>query len=589
MLSILNFNVTMDQDVVMARRRARQLALLLGFDAQDATRIAAALSEIARNSRVYAGGCRVRFSVDQTPDPCLVIRVSDNGPGIANLDDVLDGKHQSPAGGAGGISAARRLVDGFEISSTSAGTVVALRKKLSNGARLPQDRALAAIADQLASDPQNLLEEIRQQNQELLDALEEVRSRKKELEQLNQELNETNRGVVALSGELEERAESLRRANELKSRFLSYASHEFRTPLNAIAGLSRLLLANSARGEEEIKQLHYIRRSAEDLRAIVDDLLDLAKAEAGKLTVHPATFEITNLFASLRGIFRPLQTNEAVELIFEPIALPLLESDEGKVSQILRNFISNGLKFTERGKVRVQARYLAGTDSIEFSVADTGCGIAASGLKQIFEEFNQIESPLTRKHTGTGLGLPLCKKLAELLGGKINVQSKEGRGSTFMVAIPRVHRLAVGEHQAGAKTRPRLLLVDDVEIDRYFVRQLLPDNWEIIESSNGQAALAAVGLHRPDLILLDLNMPGVNGFEVLDTLSRQSDTRNIPVVIVTSRKLDAAEKSTLERKAIRVLSKDELAQADKIDIHLGPPLSVAVQIAESKMEGHPSA
>ena len=180
------------------------------------------------------------------------------------------------------------------------------------------------------------------------------------MQQLNRELEDTNRGVVALYAELDERADHLRRADELKSRFLSNMSHEFRTPLNSILALSRLLLARSD-GEltpEQEKQVHFIRKAAENLTELVNDLLDLAKVEAGKTVVTPVEFAVADLFGALRGMLRPLLVGDAVALVFEDAAGHAAElyTDEGKVSQILRNFISNAIKFTERGEVRVWAR-----------------------------------------------------------------------------------------------------------------------------------------------------------------------------------------------------------------------------------------
>ena len=238
---------------------------------------------------------------------------------------------------------------------------------------------------------------------------------------LNRELEDTNRGVVALYAELDEKADHLRRADELKSRFLSNMTHEFRTPVNSILGLSSLLLDDRQRlgREAPSRRSLYIRKAAEQLSELVNDLLDLAKVEAGKTVVRPAEFSVENLFGALRGMLRPLLLNQSVSLVFEDAtALPPLYTDEGKVSQILRNLISNALKFTERGEVRVTAgRAGCGRVRSRFSVADTGIGIAPQDQARIFEEFTQLEHRLQSQVRGTGLGLPLSRRLAELLGG----------------------------------------------------------------------------------------------------------------------------------------------------------------------------
>jgi signal transduction histidine kinase len=242
------------------------------------------------------------------------------------------------------------------------------------------------------------------------------------LARINRELEDTNRGVVALYAELDEKASHLRRADEMKSRFLSNMSHEFRTPLNSILALSGLLL-DRADGEltsEQDKQVGFIRKGAETLMELVNDLLDLAKIEAGKVEVQPVDFEVAKLFSALRGMLRPLLVTQSVGLAFEdPGEIPCLYNDEGKLSQILRNFISNALKFTEQGVISVAATFNKADQTVTFSVADTGMGITAEDQSKIFEEFVQLDNPAQRKIKGTGLGLPLCRKLATLLNGKI--------------------------------------------------------------------------------------------------------------------------------------------------------------------------
>ena len=198
----------------------------------------------------------------------------------------------------------------------------------------------------------------------MLFQLQELERRRDELLHLNQELQDTNRGVVALYAELDERADHLRRADELKSRFLSNMTHEFRTPLNSILALTRLLLGQTdgRLTAEQQTQVQFIRKSAENLSELVNDLLDLARVAAGKTTLSPVEFTADSLFGALRGMLRPLLVGDAVALVFEECSdLPPLVTDEAKVSQILRNFISNALKFTPRGEVRVWARQTATT------------------------------------------------------------------------------------------------------------------------------------------------------------------------------------------------------------------------------------
>ncbi|HWN85738.1 MAG TPA: ATP-binding protein [Vicinamibacterales bacterium] len=259
-----------------------------------------------------------------------------------------------------------------------------------------------------------------------------------QVEALTTELAETNHGVVALYAELDDNAVRLREASELKSRFLSYMSHEFRTPLGAIRSIARILLdrLDGPLTDEQQRQVAFIQSSATELSDMVDDLLDLAKVEAGRVTISPAWFDMVDLFSALRGMFKPILSSESVSLIFEePTGVPPVYSDDKKLSQILRNFISNALKFTPRGEVRVTAQ-LAGTDRVTFAVTDTGIGIAAEYLGEIFLEFVQVEGPIQKRLRGSGLGLSLSKKLAEVLGGDVGVTSTLGAGSTFWVTIP---------------------------------------------------------------------------------------------------------------------------------------------------------
>ena len=342
-----------------------------------------------------------------------------------------------------GLLGARRLMDTFDITSKPGeGTTVRLGKTLPRHAAHLTPTRLARIMDALAADgPADAMAEIGRQNQQILLQLEELRARQEDLQRVNQELQDTNRGVVALYAELDERADHLRRADELKSKFLSHMSHEFRTPLNSMLALSRLLLAHSdgPLTAEQETQVRFIRKAAENLTELVDDLLDLAKVEAGKIVVVPSPFTVASLFGALRGMLRPLLIGDAVALVFDdPQDVPPLDTDEGKVSQILRNFISNAIKFTEQGEVRVWATADRQADTVSFHVRDTGIGIDPGDIEIIFQEFGQVAHPLQGRVKGTGLGLPLAKKLAELLGGRITVESTPGEGSTFSVTVPRV-------------------------------------------------------------------------------------------------------------------------------------------------------
>jgi signal transduction histidine kinase len=259
-----------------------------------------------------------------------------------------------------------------------------------------------------------------------------------EADALRAELDETNQGVLALYAELDQQAEQLREVSELKSRFLSYMSHEFRTPLGSILSMTRLLEdgMDGPLTDEQRRLVRFTSATTRERREMVDDLLDLAKIEAGRITISPAWFDLMDLFSALRGMFRPLIEGNQVDLVFEdPPALPLLYTDDKKLAQILRNFISNALKFTPNGQVVVSAK-LVDAHSVCFSVRDTGIGIPQDLLPTLFEDFVQVDTPLQKRLRGTGLGLSLCKRFAELLGGEVGVTSELGVGSEFHVKLP---------------------------------------------------------------------------------------------------------------------------------------------------------
>ncbi len=273
-----------------------------------------------------------------------------------------------------------------------------------------------------------------------------------QIDAMQMELDETNRGVVALYAELDTQAEQLQRATDLKSRFLAYMSHEFRTPISSIRTLSRLLLdrIDGPLTPEQEKQVAFIESTGAEFAEMVDDLLDLAKVEAGRVDISPEWFEMVDLFSALRGMFRPVLTNPDVTLVFdEPQQASRLYTDDKKLSQILRNFISNALKFTTRGEVRVSA--VENDDAtITFAVSDTGIGIEPRFHGAIFQDFSQIDSPIQKRLRGTGLGLSLSKRLAELLGGGVALHSELGVGSTFSVTIP----LSLPAHLAAQPSQP---------------------------------------------------------------------------------------------------------------------------------------
>ncbi|RKN48685.1 sensor histidine kinase [Micromonospora endolithica] len=433
-----------EQDIFLVRQRGREVAAAVGLEHQDQVRVATALSEVARDLLRTAGGADVTFTL---------VANADDGRRHLRIDlapvGALPADRYEPQSGA-----VARLMDKLDTVTGEGDTVVRMSRRVpANAPALPPER-LAELRAQLgASAPGSALDELTAQNQQLIAALDEVRSQRDELavlneelaetnrgvmalyNQLTEELEETNRGVVALYAELDEKSAQLRAASESKSRFLANVSHELRAPVTAIIGLGRLL-ADSASDPltvEQVRQVGLIRSSAADLLALVNELLDLAKAESGRIEPDWAEVDLRSVFGQLRGTLRALATRPGVELVVEePPAPAVLRTDEVLLARVLRNLLHNGLKFTEQGEVRLAAE--RHDDRWRLTVSDTGPGIAPEQHERIFEEFYQV--PGKTRVGGTGLGLPYARRLAMLLGGSVLLVSEPGRGASFTVSLP---------------------------------------------------------------------------------------------------------------------------------------------------------
>ena len=516
--------------VFAARQLGREVAAELRLDRQDQVRVATALSEVARGAVVAAQTAAIAFSANESH---LIITVK--------FDSEVP---------AEGTRAASRLMD----DATAAGPVLRmLKRRPANLVDLPSvTKRLAAL---FPPSPLDQLDELRRNNEDLIRALDDLRQQKEQLvlvnaeleetnqgvmamySQLSEELEQTNRGVVALYAELDEKSERLREASEAKNRFWANISHELRTPLNSIIGLTRLL-ADPGGGSLDPEQLHQvdlIQNAGRTLLALVNDLLDVAKAESGRLRIDPATVALPALLGRLRGLVRPMAEGRPIEVIVSDEGAPdSVLTDELALTAILRNLLANGIKYTNSGEVRLSVR-TAGP-RLEIVVADTGIGIPAGQQLRVFEEFYQV--PGVRRG-GTGLGLSYARRLAGLLGGDLTLTSEPGAGTTVVLSLPH------GPAEVGT-----VLIADDDPGFRQVLRALLAGIADrVIETEDGDRALAAATKDNVDLVLTDLRMPGLDGAALLRQLPAA-----IPAIVITGVDVEPPP------RAAALLHKDELTR-----------------------------
>lgn len=566
---LLKSEIRNENDIVWSRKKTRELSQFLNLDKQEQTRLATAVSEIARNTFQYAGKGMIDFNLSLINDKAwIVILVKDHGPGIKNLKEVLNGTYVSPEGMGVGLIGSKKLVDELTIDSGPHGTLITLKKIIPFRRSLLSQAELKALLDIFMSQNQNdPLDEFKKQNQEILLTVAALNEKKEELSRLNQELEDTNRGVVALYAELDEKAESLRKANESKTSFLSDMTHEFRSPLNSILSISEILLeeAREEKRPDREKQVGFIIKAARGLSDLVNDLLDIAKIEAGKIPVRVDHFTAQDLISTLRGLMRPISmSNPSVNLIFEDVPQEIwLKTDEGKVAQILRNLIANAIKYTEEGEIIVSVH--TSEAGVLFSVKDTGIGIDENHLELIFSEFTQVDHNLQDKMKGTGLGLPLSKKLATLLGGTLSVKSEKGAGSEFTLMIPgnysgpsdAVYEQKILPEKIRTKELKKVLIIDDDEIHRDILKKILHRrNLETQEAPDGSRGIQQAKAWFPDLIILDLIMPKMDGMQFLRAMMLEEKLKNVPIILNTSKNLADEELLYLEQVTSIVIHKD---------------------------------
>ena len=442
MLELLTLELRRDQDVVLARTRARQVAAALGFDPQAQTRIATSVSELVRNAQRYAGGGRVSFAVEESAHGrTLRIRVSDQGPGIADLAAVLEGRYRSPTGMGQGLRGARRLSDDFRVETAEGrGTTVEIGKRLPREAPRFGPEQAADLAQRLChADAGDARAEVERQNQELLLTLSELRERQEQVERLNAALQERGADLATQALVADRAREVADDANRAKSRFLAMMSHELKTPLGAILGYARLMgmgIAGPVTPDQE-RYLDRIARAQAHLLGLIDHVLAFAKLEAGALPLELTTVSLRDVCATLEALTEPQIRSSALHYVCADIGPDVLvRANPDKVLQVLVNLVGNAMKFTPAGgTISLSAQ----TDGpvVRTTVADTGRGIPAERLEAIFEPFVQVERRLRGPSEGVGLGLAISRELARAMGGDLRVQSTLGEGSAFTLTLPR--------------------------------------------------------------------------------------------------------------------------------------------------------
>ena len=396
-------------------------------------------------------------------------------------------------------------------------------------------------------------------------AFRKIRTLAERFEGQNRELDAQNR-------ELDLQKRELDGANRLKSTFLANMSHELRTPLNSVIALSGVLSRRLAKiiSADDFGYLEIIERNGKSLLTLINDILDLSRIESGFEEISATIFSLHDLADEIISTIAPQTIGRKVSLVNQVQAdLPLLSSDSDKLRHILQNIIGNAVKFTEQGLVSISAEFVPSTlndpqSAMRIAVADTGIGIAASKLPHIFDEFRQADESTSRKYGGTGLGLAIAKKYAALLGGDITVESTVGKGTTFVIQLPQVaSELPAPQKARTARRSPSpnrlavapashtILLVEDNESAIIQLMEILQSQGYLVKvAHDGKEALAQIDQAIPDAMILDLMMPGVDGFDVLKDIRSEPRTQSLPVLILTAKHVTKDELSFLKNNHV---------------------------------------
>jgi len=374
--------------------------------------------------------------------------------------------------------------------------------------------------------------------------------------------------------EIQARSTELESANKLQSEFFTTMSHELRTPLNSIITLASVLLRKMS-GElnaEQLKQLRIIKQNGDNLLRLINNLLDLSKIEAGRLELDPSYFSLKNMIQTMLESIQPLCQRKKLKLIMKlDKKLPeYLFNDEDKMQQVFINILNNAIKFTEKGKITFTAKLEKRGAQLLFSISDTGIGMSKQEINNIFQAYKQLNNSEKKNKGGTGLGLSISKQIWQLMGGTITVESKKGKGANFHLALPvlnnnekmKTARKIIPKIQPAAiKSKPSrrkktVLLVDDNLDNQYAAKFILEDRgYRVVFARHGGEGIQKAIKIVPDLILMDMMMPGVDGYQATRKIRANKALKNIPIIAMTAKTIQEDKRQAIKAGCNEYLTK----------------------------------